>query len=146
MLPLITEKSCEPQDTQDVIINLLTISIEPYKAYGPFFHITTLLIMFAVLWKPGRMGQLMAGYIAFNYFIIATTQTMGQTEKHGFVIHLPALLTVLILGITWLIVALRSDIQPMPKKPSAPTMDCLRLPAGILETLCRCQWDDSPVL
>ena len=118
ILPLITEKPYQPQDTQDVIINLLMVATLPYQAYGPVFHIATLLIVFAILWKPGRLGRLMAGYIGVNYFIIAAAQTMGQTEKYGFVIHLSALLTMLILGIMWLIVAFRNDIQAMFKKPT----------------------------
>ena len=116
ILPLITEMPYQPQDTQDVIINLLMVSIIPYKPYGPIFHIVTLLIVFAILRKPGRMGRLMAGYIGINYLIIAAAQTIGQTEKYGFVIHLSALMTMLILGITWLVVAFRNDIQPTFKK------------------------------
>jgi len=118
ILPLITEKPYQPQDTQEVIINLLMVSILPYQAFGPIFHIATLLLVFAFLWKPARLGRLMAGYIGINYFIIAAAQTMGHTEKYGFVIHLSALLTILILGITWLFVAFRNDIQPTFKKPS----------------------------
>lgn len=118
MLPLITEKPYQPQDTQDVIINLLMVSILPYQAYGPIFHIATLLLVLAILWKPGRLGRLMASYIGVNYFVIALAQTMGQTEKYGFVIHLSALLTMLFLGITWLVVAFRNDIRPTFKKPS----------------------------
>lgn len=118
ILPLITEKPYQPQDTQDVIINLLMVSVLPYQAYGPIFHIATLLILFAILWKPGKMGRLLAAYIGINYLIIAAAQTMGQTEKYGFVIHLSALVTMLILGITWLFVAFRNDIQPVFKRPS----------------------------
>ena len=49
ILPLITEKPYQPQDTQDVIINLLMVATLPYQAYGPVFHIATLLIVFAIL-------------------------------------------------------------------------------------------------
>ncbi len=117
-LPLITEKPYQPQDTQDVIINLLMVSILPYQAYGPIFHIATLLLVAGILWKPDRLGRLMAVYLGVNYLIIAAAQTMGQTGKYGFVIHLSALLTMLILGLTWLFVAFRNDIQPTFKKPS----------------------------
>jgi hypothetical protein len=118
VLPLITEKPYQPQDTQDVIINLLVVSIVPYQAYGPIFHIATLLIAFAILRKPGRFGRLLAGYIGVNYVIIALAQTMGQTQKYGFVIHLSALVTMLILGITWLVVAFRNELQPTLQKPT----------------------------
>lgn len=60
----------------------------------------------------------MAGYIGVNYFIITAAQTMGQTEKYGFVIHLSAQVTMILLGITSLVVAFRNDIQPTFKKPS----------------------------
>ena len=120
MLPLITEKPYRSQDTQDVIINLLMVSIEPYKAYGPVFHIATILIIAAILWKVGKMGRLAAGYIGINYFIIAAAQTIGRTQKYGFVIHTGALLTAVLLGITWLVIAFRNDINPTFRKPTLP--------------------------
>ena len=120
ILPLITEKPYQPQNTQDVILNLLMVAIVPYQAYGPVFHIATLLVVFAILWKPGRMGRIMAGYIGVDYLIIAAAQTMGQTEKYGFVVQLGALVNMVILGITWLVVAFRNDIQPAFKKPTLP--------------------------
>lgn len=120
MLPLITQKPYPPQDTQDVIINLLMVSILPYQAYGPVFHIATLLIVLAILWKPGRLGRLLAAYIGVNYLIIAAVQTMGQTQKYGFVVHTAALITMLILAITWLAVAFRNDFHPAFRKPTLP--------------------------
>ncbi len=126
-LPLITEKPYQPQDTQDVIINLLMVSTEPYKPYGPIFHIATLLIVFAILWKPGKMGRPVAGYIGANYLIIAAAQTMGQTQKYGFVIHLSALITMILLGITWLVVAFRNDIHPAFRKPTLPEYGLIAL-------------------
>lgn len=120
MLPLITEKPYQPQDTQDVIINLLMISIAPYQAYGPIFHVITLLIILGILWKPGKLGRLVGGYIGVNYLVIGLTQTMGQTHKYGFVVHLSALVIMMLLGITWLMVAIRNEIQPIFRKPALP--------------------------
>ena len=126
-LPLITEKPYQPQDTQDVIINLLMVSVLPYQAYGPIFHIATLLILFAILWKPGKMGRLLAGYIGINYFIIAAAQTIGQTQKYGFVIHTGALLTAVLLEITWLVVGFQNDINPTFRKPTLPEYGLIAL-------------------
>lgn len=117
LLPLVTEKPYQPQDTQDVIVNLLMVAIEPYRVYGPFFHIATLLILSMILWKPGRMGRFLAGIIGCNYLIIAAAQTSGQTQKYGFVVHIAALVTMIILGVTWLVVAFRNDISPVFRKP-----------------------------
>jgi hypothetical protein len=120
ILPLITEKPYQPQNTQDVILNLLMVAIVPYQAYGPIFHAVTLLIIFTILWMPGRMGRLLAGYIGIDYLIIAAAQTMGQTEKYGFVVQLGALVNLVIFGIAWLFVAFRNDIKPAFKKPTLP--------------------------
>jgi hypothetical protein len=118
VLPLITEKPYLPQDTQDVIINLLMVATVPYQAYGPVFHIATLLIVAGILWKPGQLGRLVAGYIGVNYLVIGLAQTMGQTEKYGFVVHLSALVTMILLGIIWLVVAFRNRIQPTLRNPT----------------------------
>lgn len=127
MLPLITEKPYFSQDTQDVIINLLMVSIEPYKAYGPVFHIATLLIIFAILLKPGKMGRLAAGYIGVNYLVIAAAQTIGRTQKYGFVIHTGALITAVLLGITWLVVTFRNDLLPTFRRPTLPEYGLIAL-------------------
>ena len=115
-LPSITDKPYLPQDTQDVIINLLMVAVEPYRVYAPFFHIATLLIILSILWKPGKMGRITAGYIGVNYIIIALVQTMGQTEKYGFVLQTSAMATALFLGVTWMIVAVRNDLRPLIRK------------------------------
>ena len=70
---------------------------------------------------------------------IAAAKTMGQTEKYGFVIHLSALLSMLILGLTWLVVALRNDIQPIFKKPSL-----LEYGLIALALLAACQRETTP--
>lgn len=127
LIPSYSEKPYLPQDTQDVIINLLMVSIEPYRRYAPIFHLATILIAFAILWKPGRMGSLVAGYMGVNYLIIALVQTMGQTQKYGFVVHIAALATMLLLGITWLVVAFRGDIHPAFTKLSLPEYGLLLL-------------------
>lgn len=114
--PSITEKPYLPQDTQDVIINLLMVAVEPYRVFAPLFHIATLLIIFAIIWNPVKMGRIVAGYMGVNYIIIALVQTMGQTEKYGFVLQTSALATALFLGATWVIVAVRNDLRTILRK------------------------------
>ena len=127
VLPSITEKPYPPQDAQDVIVNLLMVAIKPYQVYGPVFHVATLLIVFCILWKPGKMGRLLAGYIGVNYLVIGLAQTMGQTQKYGFVVQLSALVTMILLGITWLVLAFRKDIHPTFKKLTLPDYGLLLL-------------------
>jgi hypothetical protein len=103
------------------------VSIEPYKPYGSVFHIATLLIVFAILWKPSKLGRVAGGYIGVNYLVIAAVQTMGPTDKYGFVIHTSALVTASLLGATWLVVAFRNAIHPAFKKPTLPVYGLLAL-------------------
>ena len=74
MLPLYTEKPYNPQETQDVIINLLMVATNPYKAYAPIFHVLTLLMMAFIARQPAKFGRVWAGYMGLNYLIIVLVQ------------------------------------------------------------------------
>ena len=127
IIPSYSELPYAPQDAQDVIINLLMVAIEPYRAYAPIFHLATILIACGMLWKPARMGRLVAGYMGLNFLIIGLAQTMGQTEKYGFVVHLAALATMLLLGIAWLVVAVRGQLLLSRQKLQLPEYGLLLL-------------------
>ena len=116
LLPVYAAKPYPPQETQDVILNLLMVAVAPYAPYALLFHLATLLIILVVFWKPGRMGRLVAGYMGVNYLIIGLAQSMGHTQKYGFVIHIAALATMLLLGGVWLLVAFRDDLRPAFRK------------------------------
>jgi len=129
-LPLYAEMPYEPQDTQDVILNLLMVSIDPYKHLGPVFHLATFLIVALIAVYEERMGRILAAYMGVNFLVIAFAQSMGTTEKYGFVVHTGALVTSLVLGITWLVVAVRGTLKPSFK--SVPPLRYLLLPLAIL--------------
>jgi hypothetical protein len=111
MLPLYTQKPYAPQDTQDVIIELLMVVTTPYKAYSPIFHILTLLMIALIAWQPAKMGRVLAGYMGLNYLIIALVQTMGTTAQYGFVLHTGGMVLFGVLGLIWLVVAFRNELQ-----------------------------------
>jgi len=111
MLPLYTEKPYAPQETQDVIINLLMIVTNPYKPYALIFHVLTILMVILTAWKPANMGRVWASYIGLNYLIIALVQTMGVTSQYGFVLHTGGMVMFGVLGLVWLIVAFRNELQ-----------------------------------
>jgi hypothetical protein len=111
MLPLYTEKPYAPQETQDVIINLLLVVTTPYKTYAPIFHILTLLLVTLIAWQPAKMGRVLAAYMGLNYLIIALVQTMGTTGKYGFVLHTGGMVMYGALGLVWLVVAYRNELQ-----------------------------------
>ena len=111
MLPLYTEKPYPPQETQDVIVNLLMVATTPYNAYAPIFHVLTLLMIALIAWQPVKMGRVWAGYMGLNYLIIALVQTMGTTVKYGFVLHTGGMVMYCVLGLVWLVVAYRNELQ-----------------------------------
>lgn len=118
MLPLYTEKPYVPQETQDVIINLLMVVTTPYKAYAPIFHVLTLLMIPLIAWQPVKMGCVFAAYMGFNYLIIALVQTMGTTVKYGFVLHTGGMVMYGVLGLVWVVVAFRNELQTSFKSTS----------------------------
>ena len=118
MLPLITQKPYPPQDTADVILSLLMVADIPYAAFAPFFHLATLLLAGLIVWKPGKWGRLLAGYIGVNYLILIATGAMGTTEKYGFVVMTGALVMYTILGLTWLAAAFRNNFRTAFRKPT----------------------------
>ena len=129
-LPLYAQEPYASQEIQDVIINLLMVASEPYKHLAPLFHVATLLILFLIVLFGERMGHILAAYIGLNYLVLAFIPTMGTTERYGYVIHTGALLASLILGITWIAVAIRGDLQPSFK--GVPRLRYLFLPLALL--------------
>jgi hypothetical protein len=132
-LPLYAEMPYGPQDTQDVILNLLMVSIDPYKHLGPMFHLATFLIVALIAVYEERMGRILAAYMGVNYLVIAFAQAMGTTEKYGFVVHTGALVASLVLGITWLVVAVRGTLKPSYR--DVPPLRYLLLPQRCRATL-----------
>jgi len=129
-LPLYAEIPYEPQNTQDVILSLLMVSIAPYKHLGLVFHVATLLIVALIAVFEERMGGILAAYIGIDYLVIAFAQAMGTTEKYGFVVHTGAFVASLVLGITWLVVAVRGTLKPSFR--NIPPLRYLLLPLALL--------------
>ncbi len=111
-LPVYAQEPYTSQEIQDVIISVLVVASEPYANLAPLFHAATLLIVFLIALFGERMGRILAVYMGLNYLVLALIPTMGTTEQYGFVIHTGALLASFILGITWIVVAVRGDLCP----------------------------------
>ena len=129
-LPVYAEKPYAPQDTQDVILNLLAVSIDPYTQLGPVSHIATLLILALIGVVGGRMGRILAAYMGLNYLIIGLVQAIGTTEKYGFVVHTGSLITSVLLGIAWIVAAVRGTLKPSYER--VPPWRYLLLPLALL--------------
>ena len=106
------------------------VSIDPYKHFSLVFHIATLLIVALIVMFGTKMGRILAAYMGVNYLIIAFVQTMGTTEKYGFVIQTGSLITSVLLGIAWIVVAVRGTLEPSYK--NVPSLRYLLLPLALL--------------
>lgn len=129
-LPLYAQEPYSGQQIQDVVISVLIVATEPFKHLGPIFHVATLLIVVLIAVYGERMGRVLAAYMGLNYLVLAFVPTMGTTVQYGFVIHTGALLTSLILGATWIAVAIRGDLKPSFK--GVPPVRYLFLPMALL--------------
>jgi hypothetical protein len=110
MLPPITEIPYDPRDTQDVIVNILMVSINPYQAWGWVLHVATLALVGLAAFRLQNAGRVVAAYFGINYLLIAALQTNAVTEKYGFALHTGEMVASAILGIIWLVVAWRGKL------------------------------------
>lgn len=117
--PLYTEKPYNPHETQNVIFEILQVSIQPYAAWGWIFHLGTLIVIGLSIRKPALGGRVMAAYFGVNYLVIAALQTSGVTPSYGFAVHTGALVADVLLALLWLRIAwkggLHLDWQAMPR-------------------------------
>ncbi len=111
MIPPYTEKPFAPQDTQDVIINLLMVATEPYQWLGQILHIGILLLVVLLFVYREKMGRVLAAFMGVNFLVIAFVQGMGHTEKYGFVVHTGSLIASALLGIAWIVAAIRGTLK-----------------------------------
>jgi hypothetical protein len=111
MLPPITQVPYDPRSTQDVILSILMVSIQPYQAWGWVFHVATLAVVALAVLRPRIGGRVIAAYFGVNYLLIAALQTNASTEAYGFAVHTGALIATALLGMLWLSVAWLDRLQ-----------------------------------
>ncbi len=112
-LPLITQKPYSPENTQQVIIELLMVAIEPYKAFGILFHIVTIILVVWIMVDSRASGRLLFTFMGVNFIIIALVQSFGATAMYGDVIHTGGLVGFTLLGILWIWAAVKSNNEPL---------------------------------
>jgi len=130
MLPPITQVAYDPRNTQDVIINILMVSILPYRSFGWAFHVATLGVVALAVTRPRIAGRVMAAYFGVNYLLIAALQTHAVTERYGFAVQTGALVATALLGLLWLWVAWRDKLRASFK--GIPPWRWILLPLALL--------------
>ena len=111
-LPPITQKPYSPENTQQVIIELLMVAIKPYENFGIIFHTATIIIAGLILIESTMSKRLLFGFMGVDFIIIALVQSFGKTELFGDIIHTGGLIAFVLLGILWIYAAITSDRDP----------------------------------
>ncbi len=111
MWPPYTEIPYDPRNTQDVILNILMVSLTPYQSWGWIFHAATLGVIQLMIIRPQVAGRVAAFYFGANYLVIAALQTNAATEKYGFAVQTGALIASGLLGLLWLWVAWKDRLR-----------------------------------
>ena len=130
MLPPITEIPYDPQDAQNVVMHILMVSINPYHDWGWIFHLATLALAALIILKPEVAGRFVAAYFGVNYLVIAALQTNAVTEAYGFAVQTGALIGAGLIGLIWIVVGIRGNIQATYK--DIPRWRWLLLPFALL--------------
>jgi len=101
-LPPVTEKPSSPENTQQVIIELLKVAIYPYERLGIIFHITTIILAIWTVVNPAKSRRALYAYMGIDLIIIALAQSFGTTKAFGDIIHTGGLVAFVLLGILWI--------------------------------------------
>jgi hypothetical protein len=130
MLPLYTEKPYDPRNTQDVILSVLRVSLEPYKSMAPLIRGLFVLLLFTIVLGTQNAGRVLPALMGVDFLLIAVSQNAATTDAYGYAILTGNMLIGMFLGITWLWMAWRSKIEYSVK--SIPAWRWLLLPLALL--------------
>jgi len=112
-LPLSTEKPYAPQETSNVIRELLFVTNNPapYTLLAPLFHLATIGLIVLIALRPASAGRVLAAYMGVNYLVIGWVQAQGVTESYGYVVHTGNLVACALLGVMWLAVSFQNRLS-----------------------------------
>jgi hypothetical protein len=88
--------------TSELVAEVLSHSLEPYKPFMPFLHIIVILFIIAVLVYGNRFGKSFTAFVGINYILIAFLQNTAITEKYGLGIITVNIIWFSIIGLLWL--------------------------------------------
>jgi len=128
--PPYTEIPFDPGRTQAVIIAILMRATQPYAAWGWIFHLATLVVVGLTIIQPQAGGRAIAAHFGVNYLVVAAVQTHAVTDEFGFAVQIGALIASGLLGLLWLWVAWKDQLQISFK--NIPAWRWLLLPLALL--------------
>jgi len=88
--------------SSEVVVEVLTQSLRPYKPFMPFLHIIVILFIATVLVYGNRVGKFFTAFVGINYLLIAFLQNIAITEKYGLGIITVNLIWFSLISLLWL--------------------------------------------
>jgi len=86
----------------EVVAEVLTYSLKPYKPFMPLLHIIVILFIAAVLVYGNRFGKIFTAFVGVNYLFIAFLQNTAVTERYGLGIITVNIIWFSLIGLLWL--------------------------------------------
>lgn len=117
-LPPITSQPYRYYELPNLMMEIFINGLLPYTQFAPIFHISTILVVVALWRKPRPTGRIFYFYLAINFIFIALAQNVTNTPSFGNVILLSNMFLFLVVGIFWLIGAIRPQQSLAPDKGS----------------------------
>jgi len=113
-IPPYTSKSYDYSETQNVVLEILKNSLEPYVWLSPFFHIATIVLVISLLFFGDRITRIFSVYVGTNFLFMAFAQNIAITEKYGLGILIGGIICFSIVGIFWIWEAIvkKNDFTP----------------------------------
>jgi len=117
-IPPYTSKSYNPEDTQIVVLEVLSRSLEPYVWLAPLFHIVTIVLVVSMYFYRDRITRIFSTYVGLNYLFIAFAQSIAVTENYGLGILIGGIICFSIVGVFWIWEAIvKKNTLPSDKIP-----------------------------
>jgi len=130
MVPLYTEKPYDPRDTQQVIMSVLKVSLQPYLGMALLIKVLFLLLVIYIAIKAQDAERIMPAFVGVDYLLISVAQNAALTEEYGYAILTGNMLIGMLLGVTWLWVAWRRKM--VVSYQDIPSRRWLLLPLALL--------------
>jgi len=85
----------------EVVAEVLTHSLKPYKPFMPFLHIIIILFIAAVLVYGNKFGEIFTALVDVNYLLIAF-QNIAVTERYRVGVIPVNIIWFSLIGLLWL--------------------------------------------
>lgn len=129
-IPPYTSKGYNPEETQNVVLEVLGHSLQSYVWLAPLFHIITIGLVVCLIIFRDRITRIFSAYVGINFLFIAFIQPIAVTDKYGLGVLVGGIICFSIVGIFWIWEAIvkKNDLT----SPEIPLWKLWVIPLAVL--------------